>query len=93
MRTLVGFIIGAVTVLLLMICFQLFSPVEADNSAEKGQDLISFVQSFREINREALITPLNEAAKTISDPEIADYYHTLLKKCDLLENDVEPLNH
>jgi len=87
MKMVVGFIIGAVTIFLLMIGLQFVVPVRADETAADSSETILNIMDIEKINREALVTPLREAEKTITDPDIAKYYHTLLERCDIPEED------
>lgn len=81
MRMLIGFIIGAVTVGIIVFCLQLVVPAKADVTSQSTFNIANVGQ----INREALITPLQEAGKTITDKDIASYYHTLLQNCGIPE--------
>jgi len=83
MKMIVGFIIGAITILGIMITLQFAVPVQADETSSSSTTLS--IMDIEKINREALVTPLREAEKTITDPDIANYYHTLLERCDIPE--------
>jgi hypothetical protein len=84
MKMLVGFLIGVVAVLAVIVTIQFIAPVQASNSP--AQDANSLLPDIKEINRQALTQPLLEAEKTITDPQIASYYHGLLDKCGFLDN-------
>jgi hypothetical protein len=83
MKMLVGFLIGVIAVLAVIVTIQFVSPVQASNFP--SQDADSLVPNIQEINRQALTQPLLEAEKTITDPQIASYYHGLLDKCGFLD--------
>jgi len=81
-----GFFIGAITVSILLFSIQFFTPLRAQSEDEEPS-LYDLVPDLEKINREALITPLLEAEKTIWDEDIAEYYHLLLQRCSFTDNE------
>lgn len=81
MKMLIGFVIGAITAGIIVISLYMANPAKADTASDGST---SFVD-IEKINREALVTPLREAEKTISDKDIASYYHKLLENCGIPE--------
>lgn len=53
-------------------------PIRATDS--DNTSLTDLIPDLQKIYREALVTPHQEAAKQIQDPEIARYYNLLLHK-------------
>lgn len=83
-RTFVGFVIGAVTMLIAWYGIQFAQTARA--SPDEQGELSSLIPDIVQINREALVTPLREAEKSIWDKDVASYYHLLLGRMDFLED-------
>lgn len=58
---------------------------EPEPSNDTTQSLVELIPDINKIYREALTTPLNQVRSLIYDEEIADFYDTLLQRCDLFE--------
>jgi len=86
MKMIVGFFIGAMTICILLFGVQFFTPLRAQTEEEE-QSIYDLVPDIEKINREALITPLLEAEKTIWDEDVAQYYHLLLQRCSFTEEE------
>ena len=82
-KMIIGFIIGAVMMLGLY-GVQLVRAAYANPDEQDG--LYGLVPDIAKINREALVTPLREAEKSIWDRDVASYYHLLLGKMDFLND-------
>ena len=81
MKTLIGFVIGAITTGIIVLSLYMANPAKADTASKDTTTIVD----IEKINREALITPLREAEKTIKDKDIASYYHKLLENCGIPE--------
>ena len=88
MKMVLGFFIGVITVTTLLFGVQFFTPIFAQTE-EETTGLTELVPDIDKIYREALITPLLEAEKTIWDEDIAEYYHLLLQRCNFTEEERE----
>lgn len=83
-KIIIGFVAGAATMFIAWSGVQFAYTAQA--SAEEEGGLSSLIPDIVKINREALVTPLREAEKTIWDKEISDYYHLLLGRAGFLED-------
>ena len=85
MKMLIGFFSGMVVCGLLLIGVQSAIPIraESDNTSTDNFSLVHLLPDIERIYREALLSPLHEAEKTIYDDDIAQFYRTLLEKSAL----------
>jgi len=72
--------------LMMVISFGLPSLADtSDNLTADDQGLARLLPDIEKIYREALLAPFIKAEDKINDPDIADYYHSLLDKSGFLE--------
>ena len=85
MKMLVGFFSGIMVCGFLLIGIQSAMPIRAESNDETSDNLslVHLLPDIERIYREALLSPLHEAEKTIYDEDIAQFYHTLLEKTAL----------
>ena len=88
MKMVIGFFIGVMTISILLFGIQFFTPLRAQTEEEEPT-IFDLVPDLEKINREALITPLLEAEKSIWDEDIARYYRLLLERCSLTEEELD----
>ena len=89
MKVALSFFVGVVFCGLLLVGMQTVMPIRAQTgnlsaaSDNLSLSLIDLLPDLEKIYREALITPLQEAKKTIYDDDIAQFYQTLLERSAL----------
>ncbi len=88
MKMVLGFFSGIITMAILFLCVQLFTPLHAQD--EGTSSLTSLLPDIEKIYKEALISPLIKARQNIWDEDIAAYYQYLLERCSLTEEALNP---
>jgi hypothetical protein len=91
MKMLISFICGAVICLLVLYGIKPVLPAyaeetpPADESENVTQSLTGLIPDIQKIYREALTAPFIQAENEIHDPDIANFYHTLMEKTGLTD--------
>jgi hypothetical protein len=89
MKLIVFFLAGMVVSLLIVFAiFHVGSPVQADDSVPGGDsvDLASMLPDIQGNYHTCLTEPFKQAETEIHDPDIANYYHKLMQKTGLTED-------
>jgi hypothetical protein len=87
MRVIVGFIIGVVFAAFVL-WFMVGTPASAQTEGESS--LADLLPDIGRIYRTSLAAPFQQVEKEIYDPDIANYYHRLMRETGLNQIDAEP---
>jgi hypothetical protein len=87
MRVIIGFIIGVVFAAFVL-WFMVGTPASAQTEGEPS--LADLLPDIGRIYRTSLAAPFQQVEKEIYDPDIANYYRTLMRETGLDQIDTEP---